>query len=117
MSSFYTDASFQNAYSIGEMTLSWLLSLKCKEIYLLGIDLALNQETGETHIPGHYSAKKLDLENKGFFVEKGNFVDTDTMEVKGNFLEKVQTTRLFAMSLQAMNHITETLATSEQKTL
>jgi hypothetical protein len=115
MSSFYTDASFQNAYSIGEMTLSWLLSLKCKEIYLLGIDLALNQETGETHIPGHYSAKKLDLENKGFFVEKGNFVDTDTMEVKGNFLEKVQTTRLFAMSLQAMNHITETLATSEQK--
>lgn len=115
MSSFYSETVFYNAYSVGEMTLSWLLSLDCKEIYLLGLDLALNQDTGETHISEHALSKKLKLDSDEFFVEKGGFLNSDTMEVAGNFLEKVYTTRVFQLSLKALNNITEVLLKEEQK--
>jgi len=114
MSSFSKESLFYTAYSVGEMTLSWLLSLKCKEIYLLGIDLALNQDTGETHISGYHSTQKMDLDDDEFFVQRGGFVNSDTMEVEGNFIDKVKTTRLFILSLKAMNIITESLVNEEQ---
>ncbi|QDF30224.1 6-hydroxymethylpterin diphosphokinase MptE-like protein [Halarcobacter anaerophilus] len=116
MSSFFTDSIYHNGYSIGEITLSWLLSLNCKEIYLLGVDLALNQKTGETHMSEHVSSKKLILSDDTFFVDKGNFsTREDTVEVKGNFFKKVKTTRLFMLSLIEMNNIIKKLLVDEQK--
>ncbi len=114
MTSFFTNTLFYSAYSVSEMTVSWLLSLNCKSLYFLGVDLALNQDTGESHIQGYHSTKKLELENKEFFVEKGTFLNDDTLQVEGNFLETVHTTRLFLLSLKAMNNIINTLCTDMQ---
>ncbi|RXJ77295.1 hypothetical protein CRV03_06300 [Arcobacter sp. F155] len=113
MTSFFTNTLFYSAYSVSEMTISWLLSLNCKNLYFLGVDLALNQDTGESHIQGYHSTKKLELENKEFFVEKGAFLNDDTLQVEGNFLETVHTTRLFLLSLKAMNNIINSLYTDD----
>lgn len=115
MGSFFSETAYYNAYSVGEMTISWLLSLNCKEIYLLGLDLALNQDTGETHISEHNLSKRLNLDDDEFFVEKGGFLNTDKMEVKGNFHSSVYTTRVFNLSLKALNNIMEVLLKDEQK--
>ena len=36
-------------FGIGELTLNLLLLFEPKEIYMMGLDLALNQKTGSSH--------------------------------------------------------------------
>ena len=93
-----------SGHSVGETALKVLLSLNIKDIYLLGMDLALDQETGSTHDTSHAEAnnkfeltdeflKKNSIANKKTFSLRG-----DTIVVQGNMKENVVTTRIFEIS-------------------
>jgi len=105
--------------SIGEITLKLLLHLKAKEIYFLGIDLALDQKTGQTHADEEKNKDlKIDIskdENYNDIMLKNNFkLKDDIVITKGNFLETVKTTRLFFISLLDYNESIKLFKKSSQ---
>ncbi|MGJ0314355.1 motility associated factor glycosyltransferase family protein [Aliarcobacter cryaerophilus] len=88
-----------DGFSVGEITLDILLHLNAKEIYLIGLDLALNQKTGDSHFKDAISkTTKLDLNEK----QNRDFYDTQKslIEVKGNSQDTVFTTPLFYSSIK-----------------
>lgn len=92
-----------DGFSIGEVTLKILLNLNVKNIYLLGLDLALNQKTGGTHIDGHERVVQHEIDKNKQYNESmlNEFfsLDKETILTKGNFHEEVITTRLLHLSL------------------
>jgi len=90
--------------SVGEVSMQILLLLKFENIYLLGTDLALDQETGQTHDSG-YNEVKYNLKNQDNSEVKDTFsLRGELVTIKGNFLDEVLTTRLFQISLK--NYVT-----------
>lgn len=88
--------------SVGELTYSIISRfINVKEIYLLGLDLALNQDTGSTHSSDYKYNKKLDIEdlNKLEVNENYSFKD-DVIKIRGNFQKEVLTSRQFYGSLR-----------------
>lgn len=90
---FETLATFQNenqyidGRTIGEVTFKILLLLNAKNIYLIGLDLSLNQETHETHIQSSDKEKNtVANENEIIYID-------------GNMKEKVKTLKKFQISL------------------
>ena len=87
-----------HGYSVGEITLHILMLLNVKEIYLIGLDLAVNQKTGETHSKNSDSAKKIfdlnRIDNRNSFG-----LNHSTLKVKGNFQDEVTTSALFYTSI------------------
>ena len=96
------DNIYFSGYSIGEVTLDILLHLNIKNIYLIGLDLAVNQETGDSHAKGSNSTtSKLDLneeQSRDTFSGKSNLI-----EAKGNHKDFVLTTALFFASISSTN--------------
>lgn len=98
-----------DGFSIGEATFKILLLLNIKNIYLLGLDLALNQQTGSSHIDTHSSNKgdssiiNYDKQANQSVLDGKVSLKDDTIVIKGNFQEKVTTTRLFSISLLQYN--------------
>lgn len=104
IASLQRDEKVEDGYSVGEIVGTLLLNLEVKELYLIGLDLALNQESGETHISGYETSLKYDLDNVESSLEKNSFsLREDIIKVKGNFKDKVYTTRLFSTSLNTFS--------------
>lgn len=86
-------------FSIGEITLEMLYSFNPKEIFIVGLDLALNQKTGATHSnEDRVRVRKLNLEkedNRSKFEARESLI-----KVKGNFKKVVYTTPLFYGSIK-----------------
>lgn len=92
-----------NGYSIGEVTLDILLQLNTKNIYLLGLDLALNQETGETHSSDAGSGKsKVDLIKDE---DDKKFARKSLISIKGNLQKEIKTIQHFYSSIKATEQI------------
>lgn len=103
-SPFYKDNEIMEGFSVGEITVGILLKLNIKEIYLIGLDLALDQNTGLTHATESSSSiNKYDLnhdQNKEVFsVRKG------LIKIKGNHRSEVSTISAFYNSIKAMEEI------------
>ncbi|WP_198305842.1 6-hydroxymethylpterin diphosphokinase MptE-like protein [Arcobacter vandammei] len=96
---FYKDNISFGGYSIGEFTLNLILQFNPSEIYIIGLDLAVNQDTGESHFKSANSGlSKFDLsksETRETFTLKDNLI-----KVKGNLKNEVFTTPLFYISLK-----------------
>ena len=106
----------ENGYSIGEILGTILITLRIKNIYLIGLDLALNQENGETHISGYETSNKFDFKEIKSSLQKDGFsIRGDLVKVKGNFKEEVYTTRLFNMSLNTFSLSCKLLKPEEHK--
>ncbi|QSZ40736.1 DUF115 domain-containing protein [Sulfurimonas aquatica] len=79
--------------NIGSLSFALLLSLDSKEMYLLGLDFALDQESGQTHSNTHEYVGNIKLEEDdelgGELVYKKS-----VLKVKGNLREEVFTTLL-----------------------
>ncbi|UXC29346.1 DUF115 domain-containing protein [Aliarcobacter butzleri] len=88
-----------SGFSIGELTLEILFHFNTKEIYLLGFDLALDQQTGDTHSTDSKSGiTKLDLKE---IQDRTTFHTRKSLiKVKGNLLKEVFTTPLFFKSIK-----------------
>jgi len=99
-------------YSVGEISYAISLILGAKEIYLLGLDLALDPETGQTHAKDHvYNQTPNDAAGSKESVS----LRGTTFEIPGNFREKVSTTPLFLMSIHRLNHFTKELKRADQR--
>ncbi|MFA6740695.1 MAG: 6-hydroxymethylpterin diphosphokinase MptE-like protein [Arcobacteraceae bacterium] len=89
-----------DGYSIGEVTLDILLKMNPSEIYLLGLDLALNQKTGDTHSKnsdsGIFKLNLQEKQNKNIFDHRNSLI-----KVKGNLKKEVYTTPLFFTSIKS----------------
>lgn len=79
--------------NIGSLSYALLLSLYTKDLYLLGLDFALDQETGQTHSSNHEYVKNMKMEEDeeigGELVYK-----TSILKTKGNFKDEVFSTLL-----------------------
>lgn len=92
-----------SGFSVGEVSVALLLNMNLKELYLIGLDLALNQYTGHSHSVSS-SSRGLsftlgqDEKRKEFGLRNG------TIKVKGNLEEEVYTTPLFYTSIKYLEN-------------
>ena len=100
-------------YSVGEIEYALSLLFGAKEVYLLGLDLALDPETKQTHSEGHLSSESKIKVQDATSKENVSLRHSEFL-VKGNFLEKVPTTPLFNVSIYRINHFTHTLKQKDQ---
>lgn len=107
--SFFKDGIGLTGLSIGEVTFKMLLLLNVRELYLLGIDLAVDDKTGKSHDSSHHSKNQFKVDEESLknnaLSNKQNFsLREDIIRVKGNFKAQVPTTRLFYASLTEYNN-------------
>jgi len=96
--------SAYGGFSIGEIALHLLLEFKPKEIFILGLDLALNQKTGASHSTGNtFGTSQINLDEEQ---DRSNFdIRSSLVKVKGNFTKEVYTTPIFYGSIKMLEDI------------
>lgn len=103
---FHKENNIYSVSSVGEQSIALLLEMNVKELYLVGLDFALNQDTGNTHSSGTSGITKFDLKKKNIVNNREIYgLRTRTFEVKGNLLKKVYTTGVYSGSIYALNNI------------
>lgn len=90
--------------SIGEMTYALSLIFAPDEVYLLGLDLAFDPETGKSHFEG-YNEKSQFSVDRDASLEKFSF-RKNVMKIKGNLRDFVETTAVFDISIKQLNAFT-----------
>ncbi len=104
---FNNNSSYREKYGDATATcvgsISYILSLMlgASEIYLLGLDLSIDEESGATHSNSHAHSKKLDLSRVDKMEEIFDFKDS-LIRVEGNFKDEVLTTANFFMSINSV---------------
>jgi hypothetical protein len=86
---------------VGSFTLNIAVKLNAQNLYLLGLDLALDQESGSTHSPQHMANKKLDVTN--LKNDKVMDLKKNLQKVEGNFRDEVLTVSEFNQSIELIN--------------
>ncbi len=81
--------------SVGDVTIAILLRLGVQRLYLLGTDLCVDDKTGSHYVKEHQHYKELDKVEVHNLLENKFVTDLDLLEIKGNFRDKVFTTRHF----------------------
>lgn len=89
-----------SAFCAGSSTYLIVIVLGFENIYLVGLDLALNQQTLQTHSSAYSYNLEADTQEDNL-----SFRDA-IIEVDGNLQNKVKTTPNFALSINAINEIT-----------
>lgn len=101
---FYEENIGLKGFSIGEVTVDILIKMNPKQIYTLGLDLALNQKTGQTHFSESKSGvHTYDLsvkQNRDNFHLRESFI-----KVRGNMKNDVFTTVVFYSSIKYLEKI------------
>ncbi len=97
--SFHLNNIVFDGFSIGEIVLAVLMNFNPKQIYLIGLDLSLNQTTGATHSKASNSVVQvLNLEQKQ---TRDTFLIESLIKVKGNLQDEVFTTPFFYSSIKS----------------
>lgn len=94
--------------TVGEYTYAISVILGAKKLFLIGLDLALNQTTLSTHNESHAFEKKLTI-NPNENSEASLSPDHSLIHVKGNFQEQVFTTPKFKVSIDEFKRLTSYL--------
>jgi hypothetical protein len=81
--------------NIGALTYGLLTKFGLKNLYLLGLDFALNQKTGASHSDSHAHVKSIDNKKTNYDLEEDIDYINSAITVKGNFKEKVTTNLIF----------------------
>jgi len=104
--------------TIGETTYALILLLNAQKIYLLGTDLCINQQTGNTHDEMHSGSgnAKVDMKDIVDFNVLDNINQkNDLIYVPGNLEETVLTTYFYKKLIINYNNMTELYKNSSQK--
>lgn len=91
-----------NGASIGEVTLSILLDLEVENIYMIGIDLAIDEKSGASHYDGYINQREVISENSQLdeYIKTGKKSSQEEFfQIKGAIKEKVITNRIFSLSI------------------
>ncbi len=99
---------------VGSFSYLAALQLHAKEIYLLGLDLALDPETGFTHSSFHKYTEKVDTSASNQFESTVSLRET-TMKIEGNFREEVITTPIYDNSIHSLFVQVDDLKGDDQK--
>lgn len=91
-----------SAACVGSTTYLLLLALGVENLYLLGLDLALDAASGATHSSDHEYVQTLDLQSVKRHDDVQGF-KSSVVTVAGNFEEEVPTTPEFALSIDSVN--------------
>ena len=100
--SYKIDFGNLSAACVGSATYLLMIALGFKNLYLLGLDLALDSQTGLTHSQGHEYVQKLELDSDNLNKDTITFKDT-IIKVDGNFSDQVYTTPDFISSINSIN--------------
>lgn len=84
----FKDLGFITGVTVGDMGIDLLLRLGVKNLYLLGIDAAIDSKTGKTHINSHSSSKDINFDQEN---PKQIDFNKTIMYIKGNFEVAVPT--------------------------
>ena len=98
---YFKDYSSMTSGCVGSTSLLNILTFNAKEVYLLGLDLALNQKTGQTHSTNHFYEKNYDLSKKNK-LSSNTSLHQNVFPVKGNFTDQVSTVSLYNISIQSL---------------
>ncbi len=109
LTSFNTGCIAPNTPCVGSFSTILGLILDAKEIYLIGLDLAFNQETMETHIDSHTQNTKVDISKSS-----STSLATTSMTIKGNFKDYIYTNPLLFSSIEKLNDLIPKIATDKQ---
>ena len=102
-----------SAPCVGSLAYELLLVLRANNIYLLGLDLAVDQKTGKDHTDIHQDTKQLTLRNE---LNDENLLSykESLFEIEGNFRKKVFTTPHFYGSVDIINRYFPKLQQAQQ---
>jgi len=100
-----------SAPGVGESTYGLSLQLGSSEIYLLGVDLALEPTTLQTHISTHTNNSTINENiSSSQYADLGNTI----YYVKGNFLDKIPSLPKFKVSMNGFKSIGEMFKQANQ---
>jgi len=102
-SSYKKNSKVPPAPSIGETSYFFALIFGVKQLYLLGLDLALDPESKSNHTKGHKEYREIKENNKEN--EQYTSFQNTILYTKGNFSDEVPTTALYQMSVNAFSII------------
>jgi len=98
---------------VGSTSIMHALMLNIENIYLLGLDMAIDIKSGKTHSTGHITSKTIDTNDIEKVQEsmtfRGNY-----FPVKGNHQDIVYTNTLFQVSIQTIYNKLNLLKAKEQ---
>ena len=110
----YKDSSIKpSASCVGSITYQLLLILKAKNIYLLGLDLALDPKTGKTHIDSYVDSKTISIDEKTVKKNILNYGDS-FFSVEGNLSKEVFINPRWQTSIDTVNLSTQLLKKENQ---
>jgi len=84
-------------FSVGEIAIQLLLNMNVNKLYLIGLDMALNQDTGKSHFEGNSEELTYNFEEENrdvFGLREG------LLKVKGNLEKEVYTTAVYYTSIK-----------------
>ncbi|MEA2092159.1 MAG: 6-hydroxymethylpterin diphosphokinase MptE-like protein [Campylobacterota bacterium] len=109
--SYKKDFGNLTAPCVGSTSYLLLLIFNVKELYLLGLDLALDSKTLCTHSDGHEYAQKLDLNSMS---EDTLSYGKSIIKTLGNFQEEVFTTPAYKFSIDSINTSSQNFKSDNQ---
>ena len=99
---------------IGSLSLQLLLLLRIKKIFLLGLDLAIDKQSGATHSASHSYKEELSLNAIATEQELIDYKHS-LVSIEGNLTQEMFTTPHFLTSIDSINFSTQFLKHSFQK--
>ncbi|MDD5372766.1 MAG: DUF115 domain-containing protein [Sulfurimonas sp.] len=102
-----------SAPCVGSIAYQILLILKAKNIYLLGLDLALDTKTGKTHIDSYVDMKTISIENHTDKKEILGYSES-LFKIEGNLSKEVFTNARWQTSIDVVNLSTKLLKQDSQ---
>ncbi len=100
------ELDFLEPICVGSFTYMVLTMLGVKELYSLGMDLALDSKTGMSHNADHAYNRKLDTESVDKIEDSIGYLKA-VVKTKGNFQDEVLATLTFDKSIQAIKHFSK----------
>lgn len=101
------------APSIGEITYALVNILGGRHIYLLGLDMALDPDTNQTHYDKNYTGN-FNPNNSEITVNSYSFRKS-IIKVKGNFISEINTLPVYKISIDHINLFTNIYKNSNDK--
>jgi len=102
------------ASNVGIISYALAIKFQAQELYALGLDMALDSKTGQTHLSEHLHSKKLDINHVLDLEENIDYHHT-VLQTKGNFQEEVPSTPHFIAAIAELQSVVSGLQSKEQK--
>jgi hypothetical protein len=99
------DFSTLTSPSIGEITYALINILGFRNLYLLGLDMALDPKTNQTHYEKNYTGN-FNVNNSEVLENSFSFRNS-FIKIRGNFIDEINTLPLFKISIDHINLFTK----------